>query len=503
MDAATSSTPMARACKLGAMEWSLGSSWRNAVAIAAAIGLPVVATLVASGVDLGPFGPPSLYLLAVVLAAAIGGARSGLGAAVVAFLGLNYYFTEPHHTLRVDKGADAVALLVFLVVAVVVGTLLARALAERQRAERQEAELRLINSIATRLLSTELSAQALADLTAAVAERLRLIACAVEVAGDPSLSGGFGKPAGGGPRLVVPISTGDATLGTVDVERAAGAAAFTVADRALLQALAGLIGLAIERRRLDTEARAARTGAELSEIRAALFSSVTHDLRTPLASIKAGITSLMDESVRFDPEERRDLLTTVLEETDRLNRLVDNLLNLARARAGDITIEKELSPFEDVVETVLARLRRTLEPFSVRTLIRGDAPAVWIDPVQMDQALTNIIENAVRYSPQGGEIQVAVTKRGPGIQVRVADAGPGVPEGERDQVFEPFFRGSASTGRPGSGLGLAIARAVVLAHGGKIWLEGAPGGGTAVLIELPVGGPSGRAAADLATTETT
>jgi two-component system, OmpR family, sensor histidine kinase KdpD len=472
------------------------------VAIAAAIGLPVAATLMASGTDLGPFGPPSLYLLAVVLAAAFGGARSGLAAAALSFLGLNYYFTEPHHTLRVDKGADVVALLVFLVVAVVVGTLLARALAERQRAERQEAELRLINTIATRLLSTELSTRAVVDLTAAVAERMRLSACAVEVAGDPSLSGGTGRPAGGGPALAVPISTADASLGTVQVERAAGATAFTVADRALLQALAGLIGLAIERRRLDAEARDARSGAELSEIRAALFSSVTHDLRTPLASIKAGITSLMDESVTFDPEERRDLLSTVLEETDRLNRLVDNLLNLARARAGDITIEKELTPFEDVVETVIARLRRTLEPFRVRTVIREDAPAVWIDPVQMDQALTNIIENAVRYSPPGGEIQVAVTKLGPGIQVRVADAGPGVTEEERELVFEPFYRGSAATGRPGSGLGLAIARAVVLAHGGRIRLEDAPGGGAAVLIEVPVGGPSDRAVPGLATTTT-
>jgi two-component system, OmpR family, sensor histidine kinase KdpD len=484
------------------MEWPAGSRSRDAVAIAAAIGLPVAATLVASGVDLGPFGPPSLYLLAVVLAAAVGGNRSGLASAVLSFLGLNYFFTEPHHTLRVDKGADAVALLVFLVVAVVVGTLLARALAERQRAERQEAELRLINTIATRLLSIELSARAVADLTTSVAERMRLSACSVEVAGDPSLSGGTGRPAGGGPALAVPISTGDVSLGTVHVERDAGAAPFTVADRALLQALAGLIGLAIERRRFDAEARDARSGAELSEIRAALFSSVTHDLRTPLASIKAGITSLMDESVRFDPEERRDLLSTALEETDRLNRLVDNLLNLARARAGDMTIDKELTPFEDVVETVLARLRRTLEPFRVRTLIRDDAPAVWIDPVQMDQALTNIIENAVRYSPPGGEIQVAVTTLGPGIQVRVADAGPGVTHEERESVFEPFYRGSAASGRPGSGLGLAIARAVVLAHGGRIRLEDAPGGGAAVVIELPVGGPSGRAA-DLAATETT
>jgi two-component system sensor histidine kinase KdpD len=255
----------------------------------------------------------------------------------------------------------------------------------------------------------------------------------------------------------------------------------------LLATLGGQLGLAVERHRLDLRAREARTDAEVAEIRAALFSSVTHDLRTPLASIKAGITGLMDAGVTLEPVERKELFDTVLEETDRLGRLVENLLRLARARAGGIAVEKELTPFEDVVETVLSRLRHTLAPFRIRTKIGNELPAVWVDPVQMDQALTNILENAARHAPEGTEIVVAVTPWHGGIEVRVADRGPGIPPEDRDRVFEPFFRRDTATGRAGSGLGLAIARAVVQAHGGRIRIEGAPGGGTAVVIELPVG----------------
>jgi two-component system sensor histidine kinase KdpD len=290
--------------------------------------------------------------------------------------------------------------------------------------------------------------------------------------------------------LDVPIDSGAVTLGTMHVERISGSE-FTVADHSLLQALAGLLGLAIQRQRLDTEARAARSDAEVSDIRAALFSSVTHDFRTPLASIKAGITGLANADAALGPNERRDLLDTVVEETDRLNRLVDNVLSLARARAGEIVIEKELTPFDDVVETVLARLGAALSPFHLIAQIRDELPAVWVDPVQMDQALTNIIENAVRHSPAGGDITVAVTGWQGGIHVRVADQGPGIPEEERRLVFEPFYRGHTDARRPGSGLGLAIARAVVTAHGGKIWVEGVIGAGTAVVIELPVGEPTG------------
>jgi two-component system, OmpR family, sensor histidine kinase KdpD len=197
----------------------------------------------------------------------------------------------------------------------------------------------------------------------------------------------------------------------------------------------------------------------------------------------------MDERVEFEPEDRRELFETVLEETDRLSRLLDNLLNLARARAGDVAIDREFMPFDDVVETVLTRLRGPLASFQVRTRIDDGLPGVWVDPVQMDLALTNVIENAVRYSPEGSEIHVSVGRVRDGIQVRVADHGPGIPEEERSLVFEPFYRGRASFGRPGSGLGLAIARAVVSAHGGEMQLEQTPGGGLAVVIRLSLTPP--------------
>jgi two-component system sensor histidine kinase KdpD len=142
---------------------------------------------------------------------------------------------------------------------------------------------------------------------------------------------------------------------------------------------------------------------------------------------------------------------------------------------------------EDVIEAVIERMRSALAGRTIRTMIRRDLPAVWIDPIQIDQVLTNIVENAVRWSPPGGEIAVSAARWQDAVRVRVADQGPGVPKEDRDRVFEAFATGRGDT-RPGggTGLGLAIARAIVGAHGGRIWIEGVPGGGTAVVFDLPV-----------------
>jgi two-component system sensor histidine kinase KdpD len=233
--------------------------------------------------------------------------------------------------------------------------------------------------------------------------------------------------------------------------------------------------------------------AETNQLRAAMFSSVTHDLRTPLASIKAGVTSLLDEGVTLQADQRRELLRTILEETDRLNRLVGNILDLARVRAGALVPAKQPTAIEEVIESVLHRMKPTLSRVRVRTLVRPDIPDVPMDPVQIDQVLSNLLENAARFSPPGGEILLSAAPWQRSVRVRVADQGPGIPPGDRERVFEPFFRHDAGEARTGSGLGLAIARAVVLAHGGRIWIEGSPAGGTAVVFDLPVGdGRSGR-----------
>jgi two-component system sensor histidine kinase KdpD len=211
---------------------------------------------------------------------------------------------------------------------------------------------------------------------------------------------------------------------------------------------------------------------------------VTHDLRTPLATIKASVTSMLGDGVH-DPTQERELLETVLEETDRLNRLVGNIVDLARVRAGALVPAKELTSIEDVLESVLHRLAPRHERVSIRTLVRPDLPDVMIDPVQIDQVLTNILENAVRFSPPGGEILVAVTPWRDGVQVRVSDRGPGVAPEDRERIFEPFYRpaGTREDGA-GVGLGLALVRQIARRHGGDVRCLPRDGGGTCFEVEL-------------------
>jgi two-component system, OmpR family, sensor histidine kinase KdpD len=289
----------------------------------------------------------------------------------------------------------------------------------------------------------------------------------------------------GGPRTSVRLLAGDSPIGTLVAERPAGGRPFSRDDQLLLEAAARQATAALDRARLDARARNAQLDAETNQLRAAMFSSVTHDLRTPLASIKAGVTSLLDAAVHHDPAQERELLTTILEETDRLNRLVGNLLDLARIRAGALTPTRQPGAMDEIVEFVLARMRPRLADHVVTADLPASLPDVSVDPVQLDQVLTNLLENAGRHAPKGSEIGVSVLWMHGAVQVRVSDEGPGIPLDERDRVFEAFYRGSSSPETPGSGLGLAISKAVVVAHGGRIWIEDNPAGGCVVAFEIP------------------
>ncbi len=459
---------------------------RALVASAATVLLPVAAMVLARGFQPSGEVAASLFILAVVGAAVLGGLWSGLAASVLSFFGLNYFFTAPRGTLRVGKEEDLVALVVFLVVAGVVATLLARAIAERERAARRERDARLLQYSATKLLSAESLERRLEDLAAALVQALELASCEIRTGatGTPILVRGA-APATPGEPVSFPIQAEDVGLGTLSVAPAGRPISPT--EERLLRACAGQIAITLERARLDAEVESAKLASEVSALRAALFSSVTHDLRTPLSSIKTSVTTLLGGSVH-DPDQERELLQTVLEETDRLNRLVGNIVDLARIRAGALTPAKEPGSVEEVLQSVLHRLAPQLASVTLRTLVRPGLPEVMMDPVQIDQVLTNLLENAVRFSPPGGEVRVVVSRWRDGVQIRVSDQGPGVPPEERELVFEPFYRGSSAAGR-GTGLGLAIARAIVLAHGGRIRMEGAPSGGASVVVELPVDAP--------------
>lgn len=429
-------------------------------------------------------GAISIHLLAVVIAAALGGIWGGFTSSVVGLLLLNYFFTTPRHTFRVANADDVIGLVTFLVVALIVGSLLARAVAERARAVRSERDAQLLSYFATKVLSGEQLERVLEDFAETLLEPLGLARC--EIRATPR-SGTYEvvrerRGTVDGDATIMPLEVGGADLGTLTAVTQAGRDPLAQDDVRLLEAAAKQIAVALERARLDTQVADARLEADRNEARAALFSSVTHDLRTPLASIKAGVSSLLQEDVVLGDEQRRELLRTVLEETDRLNLLVGNLLDLAKLRAGALVPAREPTALDEVIEAVLHRMRPRLTDVRVRTLLR-EVPELAVDPVQIDQVLTNLLENAARFSPPGGEVFVSVAPFSGSVQVRVADQGPGVPPEDRERVFEAFVRGGNGVG---SGLGLAIARAIVLAHGGRIWLEGAPGGGTAAVFELPI-----------------
>jgi two-component system sensor histidine kinase KdpD len=289
-----------------------------------------------------------------------------------------------------------------------------------------------------------------------------------------------------GPTATIPLATPAGPVGFVNVARGAEGEFFSASELELLGTVAGQTALAIERAALDQQVRAVTLDAEASAMRAALFSSVTHDLKTPLASIKASATGLLTEGTSYTKEQRGDIARTIIEATDHLNQIVANLLELARMRTGVLIPNKQEVLIEDVIASAIRHMKRSLEPFTIELKVRSDLPPVDADPVQLEQVFSNLLENAMRFSSHGTEIQISAVRWHDVVQTRVTDHGVGVPAADRERIFEEFFSRGAGKVRAGTGLGLAIARAVVVGHGGKIWATEAPGGGTSIVFELPL-----------------
>jgi two-component system sensor histidine kinase KdpD len=424
------------------------------------------------------------YVLAVVIAAASGGLVPGLIASVCSFLALNFFYTPPFHTFAVEQRADLVALAVFIAVSVAVGTLLSRVLEQRVRAERRERDARLLHHLGSRLRSGAPTGEVLRSLAVSITEHFDLARCEIisDLAEGAVVAEGRNSAGEGGREETIPLDAHERQLGRIVVVTNGTRPNLSAEDRGVIHTLASQIALAIDGMRLGSEAEEARMEAETNRLRAALFSSVTHDLRTPLASITASVSTLLEDRSPLQADQRRELLETIDQETGRLNRVIGNLMDLSRMRAGAVVPTKAPAAVEELVESVLARSGPALEQHDIRLMLREDLPEIPLDVVLIDQALTNIVENAARFTPPGRRITIGAARWRDGVQVRIADRGPGIPREDRDRVFEPFVRGEGSTG---TGLGLAIARAIVEAHGGSIRIGEEPGGGTAVVIELP------------------
>jgi two-component system sensor histidine kinase KdpD len=251
----------------------------------------------------------------------------------------------------------------------------------------------------------------------------------------------------------------------------------------------------IERARLRNESLQIELLRRTDELRAALLSSVSHDLRTPLSSIKAAASSLLQQDVKWDEESQRSFALAIENEADRLNRLVGNLLDMSRIEGGALKPEKEWYPVDELIHDVLGHMQPLLQGRPVMTNLPDDLPPVELDYLQMDQVLTNLIENAVRYTPPGSPIELSARLDGEQMVISVADRGPGIPVKDRERIFDKFYRVLGTQNKSaritGSGLGLAVSKGLVEAHGGHIWVENREGGGAVFSFTLPVGKAEG------------
>jgi two-component system sensor histidine kinase KdpD len=449
--------------------------------VIAAIAGPAAVTLLA----IPEHNPPEtvvavLYVLAVVVASGVGGARAGVAASVLSFLSLNFFFTPPLHSFGVDTPADLAALLVFLVASGVVGMLFSSAVAQRERAERREVETRLLNQLATRLLAGDAVETVLLGFAGDVCRTLGTTGCEITTSfTEPVASIGEGPSA---ERYEVELLAQGRKIGSMSIGDVAAGGDLDADRRHTVDALAGQLAVALEAMRLSLEVRRAELEAEASRMKAALFSGVTHDVKTPLGAITTSVTSLLDGS-GFSAEARREHLETIRQEAERLNRVVNNLLDLARVRAGALTPHKNPSPIDELMESVVGRLRTLLGSRDIDIRVGEHLVDVPMDVVQIDQVLTNLIENAIKFSPDNTPVTLAAVGDNNGVRVTVSDRGLGIAKEDQARVFEPFETGGGKNS--GTGLGLAIAKAIVVAHGGRIWASASPGGGASITFELP------------------
>jgi len=260
------------------------------------------------------------------------------------------------------------------------------------------------------------------------------------------------------------------------------------ARRRLLEGLANQAALAVERTRLAEEMERNRVFTETEKLRSALLSSISHDLRTPLASILGSVTSMLSFENDYGPAERRELLSTIQEEAERLNRFVGNLLDITQLEAGRLVPNRSWMELEDVLGSSLARVHGLVRNHRVVTAIEPGLPLLRLDFVLIQQVLVNLLDNAAKYSPAGTTIGVRARREDGRVTLEITDEGIGIPEGEREKVFDKFYRVLGGDRRvAGTGLGLSICRGIVEAHGGRIQALPGPGGrGTTLLVELPI-----------------
>lgn len=444
------------------------------VVLAVAAVAATTALLVDTGADL-TFA--AVLLLVVVAGASVFGYASGLFAAVTSVAALNYYFTPPVHSFRIGEPDGILALIAFVAVSLSVGATIARLNELRARAELHAREASLRVTLTHELRRGRDVEVVVSRLATELETMFDLAACTVTVVDDDGARAVAGDDVlVESPPLVVRLEP--------NRPLAAG-------DLAVIRGLTDAVATGIVVERLDADAREQRIRSELDQSRAALLTAITHDLRTPLATIKAASGALLAAGSRLDESERRELLEDTWAESARLERLVDKVLEMGRIRSGSIRPELVPTAPIDLVQFVTTRRGRALDAARVELALDPELPAIAVDVLLMDHVLTNLLENAVLHGATDTPIEVRGTRHGDVVRIAIVDHGAGVPAADRDRVFDEFVRRHAPTDGGGTGLGLTIVRALVDAQGGRVWCEETPGGGSTFVVELPASDEGG------------
>jgi len=416
-----------------------------------------------------------LFLLMTVVVALVGGLVPALTAAVVGSLLLNYFFTPPFHTLTIGETNNALALFVFVLVAMMVSSAVDLAARRTRQASRAAAESRTLANLAGSVLGGE---EALTEMLERVRETFGLTSATLleKTDGEWHTFASAGPPTTRPGEAETDVPAGDTLILALRGRH------LQAEDQRLVGAFAAQVAVVRDRIRLSRAAAEAAPLAEANKVRTALLAAVGHDLRTPLAAAKAAVSSLLIWDIDLPPDDRRELLMAADTSLDRLSALVDNLLDMSRLQTGALSIEVQPTAVDEVAARAVDDLGA--DHARVRIEAADDIPFVQADPGLLERVLANVVSNALRYSPADATPHVAFSRLGDRVELRVVDRGPGIPPDQWDRVFLPFQRLGDTDNTTGVGLGLALARGLTEAMGGTLEPEETPGGGLTMVVSL-------------------
>jgi two-component system sensor histidine kinase KdpD len=411
----------------------------------------------------------ALYVLAVLPVAILWGTVLAAVVSVASMLVFNWFFLPPYHSFHLKESQNWLALAVYLAIALTVSDLASRARARREDAEQRRVESHALAEAALDILRGRTLDDELGRLAALTAEVLGVEGARLELGEQPPRQGEGALPVQAGLRSVATLFVDEEA--TIDES----------VQRRFLPSLAALLAVVVERSRLEGEALEAEALRRSDALKTALLRSVSHDLRSPLTAILASADALASPRLALGDDDRLALAETIRGEAARLDRVVEQLLDLSRLEAGAAEPHRELWHVDELVSQSLTGLGA--EADRVRVDIAPNTPPVEVDAAQVERVLANLIDNALHYSPAGSGVLVRAEPGATELRLHVVDHGPGLPAEERDALFQPFRTGAAV--QRGSGLGLSIARGFAEANGGRVWAQDDPGGGHLVL-SLPL-----------------